>query len=83
MSYGKTRQFSRYRSPNPGGQEVAGSSPVAPIDVSYAEIDTYDYLHACSAAVTLIKKAVVLPVFRKENVRERTKNCIIEAKAST
>jgi hypothetical protein len=36
----------------------------------------------CSAAVTLYKKAVVLPVFRKENAREKSKNCIIESKTS-
>ena len=54
-------------------QEVVSSNLIGSTVVSYAEIDTYDYLHVCSAAVTLYKKAVVLPVFRKDFDRERTK----------
>ncbi len=63
-------------------QEVASSTLAGSIVVSSAEIDTYDYLHMCSAAVTLYKKAVVLPVFRKGNARESTKNIVFESKTS-
>ena len=41
-------------------REVTGSNPVPPSVVSYAELKTYEYLPCGSAAVTLIKKRVVL-----------------------
>jgi hypothetical protein len=65
MSYGKNDIFRQAERALHHTREVTGSSPVSPSVVSYAEIDTYDYLHMCSAAVTLLKKAVVLPVFEK------------------
>ncbi len=49
----------------PGGQEVAGSSPVAPIDVNPAEIVAYDYLTSVRAAVTSAIARVVLLVFQE------------------
>ena len=54
-----------YVSTPPGGQEVAGSSPVAPIDVNPAEIVAYDYLPMCRAAVTSAIARVVLLVFQE------------------
>ena len=58
MSYVKTPKFARFQAPLDHTREVTGSNPVPPIDVSYAEFNTYEYLPSGSAAVTLIKKAV-------------------------
>ena len=51
-------------------REVTGPNPVPPMFVSYAEFNTYKYLPCGSAAVTLIKKAVVL-LFLKGDDREK------------
>ena len=53
-----------------GMQEVASSNLVGSTVVSYAEFNTYKYLPCGSAAVTLIKKAVVL-LFLKGDDREK------------
>jgi hypothetical protein len=60
MSYVKKPKFASSETPLDHTREVTGSNPVSPSVVSYAEFNTYEYLPCGSAAVTLIKKAVVL-----------------------
>ena len=60
MSYVKTPKFASFKTSLDHTREVTGSNPVPPIDVSYAEFDTYEYLPCGSAAVTPIVKRVVL-----------------------
>jgi hypothetical protein len=69
MSYGKTRVLDKLKRNPFVVLGVAGSNPVFHPCVSYAEFDTYEYLPCGSAAVTLIKKAVVL-LFLKGDDRE-------------
>ena len=57
-----------------GMQEVARSTRVGSIVLSYAEFDTYEYLPCGSAAVTLIRKAVVLLFLKGEDRENRRKN---------
>ena len=64
MSYVKTPKFASSKTSLHHTREVTGSNPVPPSVVSYAEFNTYEYLPCGSAAVTLIKKAVVLLFFK-------------------
>jgi hypothetical protein len=48
-----------------GMQEVASSNLVGSIVLSYAESGVYGYLPCGGAVVTLIRKAVVLPLFER------------------
>jgi len=58
MSYKKLQKNQYLTQVSHGMQEVARSTRVGSIVVSYAEFNTYEYLPCGSAAVTLIKKAV-------------------------
>ena len=59
MSYEKLPKNQELQQSPHGMQEVARSTRVGSIVLSYAEFETYEYLPCGSAAVTLIRKAVI------------------------